>query len=165
MAANKTKAEAKAAELAKIHIAKQQLGLEDDSYRTMLLMIIGKDPVHYLTAEGKIKQVEGVISAKYLTEVGRYAVLEHLKAAGFKGGKDYPGRPHNTDSQSASNAAQLKKIEALLTDAGRPWTYATGMAWHMYKKHKLEFCSGRELSGIITALVKDQKKRQEAEHG
>ena len=31
MAANKTKAEVKAAELAKIHIAKQQLGLEDDS--------------------------------------------------------------------------------------------------------------------------------------
>ena len=102
---------------------------------------------------------EGVTSAKYLTEAGRHAVLEHLKAAGFKGGKDYPGRPHSTDSKTAANAAQLKKIEALLTDAGRPWTYATGMAWHMYKKHKLEFCSGRELTGIITALVKDQQKR------
>lgn len=156
----RNKDQIKNSELAKIHVAKTRLGMDDDTYRAMLKTIIDKDPAHFLSVEGRTKRSEGVISAKYLTESGRHAVLEHLKNAGFNGGKTYPGRPHNTDSKTASTAAQLKKVEALLADAGRPWDYALNMAWHMYKKHKLEFCNSRELTGIITALVKDQKKRE-----
>jgi phage gp16-like protein len=131
----------KQGELAKIHIAKKQLGLDDDTYREMLM------------------QVAGVNSAKDLTDISRAKVLEHLKTVGFKGTKQFKGKPHNIGTK-ANNAARLSKIEALLADSGRPWAYATAMAWRMYKKHKLEFCSGTELGGIITALVKDAAKRE-----
>jgi phage gp16-like protein len=132
----------KKTELAKIHIAKTQLGMDDDTYRAML------------------HQVVGVNSAGDLTAQGRSKVLEHLKKAGFKGSKTRKGRPHNIDTQ-AGNAKQLKKIEALLADAGRPWAYAASMAKRMYKKDALEFCDGTQLAGIIAALSKDAKKRKE----
>ncbi len=154
----------KLAELAKIHIAKQQLGLDDDTYRALLRRIIDLNPVH-LTALGKTKAVEGVISAKYLTAYGRAAVLEHLKASGFTGKAAHPGKPHNTDSKTSGTAPQLRKLEALLAEAGRPWAYASAMARHMYKKDTLAFCNSQELAGLIAALVKDAKKRGEARHG
>lgn len=53
----------KQSELAKIHIAKKQLGLDDDTYRAML------------------KQVAGVISAKDLTAQGRTNVPYHLSVS------------------------------------------------------------------------------------
>lgn len=128
----------KQAELAKIHIAKKELGLDDDTYRAVL------------------KQIAGVESSKDLTAQGRAQVLEHFKKAGFKG--QHPGKPHNLPSGS-SRSARLGKIEALLADGKKPWAYAAGMAKHMYQKDRLEFCSDDELTGIITALIKDQKKR------
>ena len=144
----------KLAELAKIHIAKKELGLEDDTYRALLRRVIDLNPAH-LTALGKTKAFEGVISAKYLTVLGRAAVLEHLKASGFTGKAAYPGKPHNTDSQTSGTAPQLRKIEALLAEAGRPWAYAATMAKHMYKKEKLEFCNSQELAGLFAGLTKN----------
>ena len=117
--------------------------MDDETYRAML------------------QHVAGVNSAKDLTDTGRVKVLEYFKSTGFKGSKPYPGRPHNADSKAA-NARRLSKIEALLADAQRPWSYALSIAKRMYKKDKLEFCTGEQLSGIIVALVKDAKKREEA---
>lgn len=147
----------KQTELAKIHIAQTRLGLDDDTYRAMLKQVIEKDLKGFLTAEGLIKRSEGKISAKYLSAAGRASVLEHLKKAGFNGGKTFNGRPHNIDSQ-ASRANKLKKIEAQLAEAGRPWAYAEAMAERMYKKERLEFCSHNELSGIIAGLTKNAER-------
>lgn len=130
----------KRAELAKIHIAKKELGMDDDTYRAML------------------QQVGGVASSKDLSAMGRANVLEHLKSHGFDSKKHIPKKPNNL-----SRSRQMGKIEALLADAGRPWAYAISMAKHMYKKERLEFCGGDELSGIIAALVKDQEKRRKAQ--
>lgn len=54
------------AELAQIHIARQQLGLDDDTYRAILWT------------------VARVRSAKDLDWTGRKALLEHFKAKGWK---------------------------------------------------------------------------------
>jgi phage gp16-like protein len=148
------------AALAKIHIAQEQLGMDDDTYRELLTSIVSNgDEARLLTAEGKIKWFNGDISAKHLTGTGLNAVIECFKTAGFKGSKQYKGKPHNADS-SAANARRLSKVEALLADADRPWSYAIAIAKQMYKKEKLEFCTGEELGGIITALVKDAAKRE-----
>lgn len=156
-------------ELAKIHIAAQQLGLDDGAYRAMLWT------------------VARVSSAKDLDHGGRAAVLEHLKGLGFKQrgsrpwrnnrdagtpGPDvhvracagaslqsrrefpaYPARPHSTDTRP-----QIQKIEALLAEAKRPWAYAVGMARKMYARERLEFCAPDELAGIIAALMVDAKR-------
>ena len=129
------------AALGKIHLAKKQLAMDDDTYRAMLLTIGGVKSSKELTPEGINKVV------RHLEHVG--AVFTKAKRAGKK--------PHNLDSES-SRAAYMSKIEALLAEAGRPWEYAKAMAKHMYKKEALEFCSGNELAGIITGLVKNAKR-------
>lgn len=136
----------RAAELAKIHIAKKDLGMADDAYRDMLWA------------------VARVRSAGDLDWRGRQLVLDHLKACGFKARaarrSPHPGAPHNLEGN-----AQLGKVEALLADAGRPWDYADRLARRMYGKERVAFCDGAELQGLITALVKDQRRRRaKAEH-
>lgn len=129
------------AAMGKIHIAKKQLAMDDDTYRAMLLTIGGVKSSKDLTPEGIDKVV------RHLEHVG--AVF--TKAA--KAGK----APRNLDSES-NRAGLLKKIEALLAEAGRPWAYAASMAKRMYKKDTLEFCSATELTGIIAGLVNNAKR-------
>lgn len=123
-------------ELAKIHIAKQQLGLDEETYRQMLWTIAR------------------VNSSKDLDYAGRRAVLEHLKARGFTGRKQFPGKPNNTSSHP-----QLKKIEALLADAKRSWAYADGMAKKMFSVERVSWCKPDQLQRIIAALTYDQQRR------
>ncbi len=137
------KAEARrTAALAKIHLAKKQLGLDDDTYRAMLLTI------------------GGVKSSKDLTPEGLSKVIGHLEKAGaiFTKPKTKHGRkPHNLPSHS-ERAPKLVKIEALLAEAGRPWEYAVAMAKKMYDKDALEWCGHEQLAGIIAALSYDAKR-------
>jgi len=81
-------------ELAQIHVAKSQLGLDDETYRDMLFTIAR------------------VRSAADLDWAGRKRVLDHLKAGGFKikrprkPAKAAPSRPMAQDPEA-------KKIRAL----------------------------------------------------
>lgn len=129
------------AAIAKIHIGKKALGMDDDTYRAMLLTL------------------GGVKSSKDLTGEGINKVIRHLEKAGavFTDVKKY-GRKPNTLASQSDRTPKLKKIEALLAEAGRSWEYAEAMAQHMYKKAKLEFCSHVELTGIIAGLVKHAKR-------
>ena len=52
--------------LAAIHVAKKQLGLDDDTYRAVLVRVTGKE------------------SAKVMTEAERQSVVEELRKRGFK---------------------------------------------------------------------------------
>lgn len=77
-------------EMAQIHIARQQLGLDDDTYRDMLWA------------------VARVRSSKDLDWTGRKKVLEHLKARGFK---PQPGK--GAKARALANDEQSRKIRAL----------------------------------------------------
>jgi phage gp16-like protein len=119
-------------ELAKIHIAKQQLGLDDEVYKQMLWT------------------VARVESSADLDTHGRRKVIEHLKSRGFIDNKKrkYLGRPHNTDTN-----AQIQKIEAMLADGKLPWSYADSMAKHMFKVDRVTFCNAEQLQKLIAALI------------
>lgn len=121
------------AELARIHIAKKELGMNEDEYRTMLHEQTGKD------------------SAGKLTDRQRYIVLDHMKALKEGPKKSYPGRPSNMDGYS-SRDRQLKKIEALLTVGGKPWAYADFIAKKMCKVDFVAWVPDNELYKIITAI-------------
>jgi phage gp16-like protein len=128
--------------LAQIHIAKAQLGMDDDTYRDMLWAV------------ARVK------SAKDLDHAGRAKVMEHLKRSGFKSAPPrlpHPGRPHNIDSEA--RGPQIKKVQALLADAGRPWAYADGIAHKMFGIAKVALCNEEHLQKLIAALVYDQKRR------
>lgn len=127
--------------LAKIHIAKKQLNMDEETYRAMLL------------THG------GVKSSQDLTPEGINKVIRHLEQAGvkFTNPKKHGRKPHSLPSNS-ERAPKLAKIEALLAEAGRPWEYAVAMAKRMYDKDALEFCGHEQLSGIIAALVKNAQR-------
>jgi len=128
------------AELAKIHIAKKELGKSEEEYRDMLWILCG------------------VRSAADLNSAQRRDVLEHLKAEGFKAQKaKYPGRPKNMTPEN-SRTAQLEKIEALLTIGGKSWAYAHGIAKRICKVEKVEWVKANELYKIITALRKQAQR-------
>jgi len=125
------------ATLAKIHVAKKQLALDDDTYRAML------------------RSVAGVESAKDLTPEGAAKLLKHMERCGFQPIQ----APHRRPRVASSRAAQLGKIEALLADAGRPWEYVNGMVKRICKVDAIEFCDGEMLGKLIAALQADAKRR------
>jgi len=131
-------------DLAKIHIAKKQLGLNDEVYRDMLFV------------------VAGVRSAADLDAHARLAVLGHLKNAGFKikGRKTagFPGRPKQSFFEDPDVGKMLGKIEAMLAEAGRPWKYVHRMAQRMHGVDRVEWCGQRQIHKIVSALVYDAKR-------
>jgi len=87
-------------DLAKIHIAKKELGLNDDTYRAMLQNIAGEN------------------SAKNLTPLGAAKVIAHLRSCGWKprrGGALFPPKKYEDmeDRSGMASPSQLRKIEAI----------------------------------------------------
>lgn len=131
------------AQLAKIHIAKKDLGMDDDAYREMLI------------------SVAGVESAGKLSATGMARVLAHLEQCGWRpaGKTNKHGRkPHNLGTGRNSRSAQLKKIEALLTVGNRQWKYADVLAKKICRVDSIAFVHESELYKIITALRLQAKR-------
>lgn len=130
-------------ELAKIHLAKKQLALDDDEYRAIMLSVTGKQ------------------SAADLDWQGRQKLLNHFKKIGFKVKAKAGGRARPTVGED--RAPRMRKIEALLADSGRSWAYADGLAKKLFasttKVERIEFCDGDHLAKVIAALVIDAKRR------
>jgi phage gp16-like protein len=125
--------------LAKIHIAKQQLGLDDDTYRALLA------------------RIAGVRSAKELTKRQVGAVLAEFERLGFQ------PKPANKAGRKAPKPAQglralAGKVEALLAEAGRPWSYADSMALRMFKVERVEWLDSDQLRRLVAALTYDAKR-------
>jgi phage gp16-like protein len=132
------------ARLAAIHMGKKHLGLDDDTYRDLL------------------ESACGVRSAADATDDGLVAVLRRMESQGFvqKTKKDVGRRPNTPQRDKVE---LVKKIEALLADAGRHWNYAHGCAKKMFGKDAVEFCTGDELWRIVAALEKDKARRAKRE--
>jgi len=127
--------------LAQIHIAKKQLGMDDDTYRAMLW------------------GVARVRSAKDLDHAGRSQVLKHLVASGFKPAPPKagtPGRPNNMAHPTRGD--MLGKIEALMLEAGRSWAYIDGVARQMFGVDKVAFCHEGQLHKLVAALEVDKRR-------
>ncbi len=126
--------------LAKIHIGKKELGLDDDMYRDVLWTVCR------------------VRSSKQLDEHGLNQVLQYMVSCGFRvkkpvAGKNYPGRPNNVEA-----VPQLGKIEALLTDMSLPWSYADSIADQMFGIKRVGWLDQDQRSAVITALTKKQNE-------
>jgi phage gp16-like protein len=146
--------------LAKIHIAKAQLGLDDDAYRAVLA-------------------AHGVESSKDLDLKGLETVLTHMEKLGWQAKvarsrkRDAHGAPKNLGrGQGKGNAKPydrsllLTKIEALLADKGAaqdehvPWDYAAAILKRMYKLDRLEWANTDQLRGVMVALMKGGKRKK-----
>jgi len=126
--------------LAKIHIAKSQLGLDDDTYRALLA------------------RVAGVRSAKELSPRQIGAVIAEFERLGW-----VPKVARKTSRSAPNPAAErrklISKIEAFLAEASRPWEYADALALRMFKVERVEWCDGEQLRSMIAALAYDAKRQ------
>lgn len=147
MSANRTK------DLAKIHLAKKQLQMDDETYRAMLW------------TQARVE------SAAKLDSHGRKKVIEHLISIGAKFTSN---KKHKRPANYNRLPNYITKVEALLADMDLPWSYAdsiarniTGgkgdkdkapgiqkLAWVKEEKH---------WRAIIAALHTEQKKRSLSE--
>lgn len=138
----KTDPDRRRRDMAVIHIAMKQLGMDDATYRAMLWA------------------VARVETSKDLDYTGLQRVIDHLKKRGFK------SRHGRKPKVSADRTAQLAKIEALLTDAGRPWTYITAGRPSLVKRicrvEQIEWANSEQLAKLIAALVIDKQRREAA---
>lgn len=124
--------------LAKIHIAKKELALDDDTYRAML------------------QSIAGVSSSKELTDVGVTKVLAHLQRCGWK--PRAAAKVGKKPSVSRGRKALVGKIEALLAEAKRPWSYADAMAKRMFGVEKTDWLEAEQLVKLVAALTYDAKR-------
>lgn len=129
---------------AQIHIARKELGLDEDTYRQMIATVTG----------GKRSCADCSVSELY-------QVVHHLKERGFKARArkrvaQHPGKPHNLD-----NKPMLQKVEALLAELKAPWSYADAIAKRQYKIERCAWLKTVEqYAGLIAALSRELEKRQ-----
>lgn len=123
-------------EMAQIHIAKAQLGLDDETYRSMLWSIAR------------------VRSSKDLDWTGRKKVLDHLKQCGFK---VKPGKAAKTRVLASDD--QSRKIRALwleLAQAGAVRDPSETALASFVRRHTgveaLQWLSGPQASRMIEHL-------------
>jgi len=137
-------------DLAKIHIAKKQLGMDDETYRDMLL------------------DVAGVKSAADLDDRGRSAVIKHLRKCGFTSTSKEPHGYRSTHKSakasgmhkqsSPERAPLLSKIGAILADLDLSWPYADGIAKKMFGVDKARWLKPDQLHKVTAALIYHQKR-------
>ncbi|OBU12189.1 gp16 family protein [Morganella psychrotolerans] len=123
-----------------IKAAQQYLKVDDETYRSVLVRLTGKNSATKLT----------------LDELS--TVRDYFHAQGYprRSPKKYGRKPN----VPASRQAVLNKIEAMLADAGRPWEYAEAMAKRMFERQKVDFLDHGELTKLMQALAIEQKRRR-----
>lgn len=131
------------AELARIHIAKQQLGMTQPDYEAMI-KTVGR------ATSG---------SSKDLDFAGRQRVLDHLKACGFKPVASAITKRPSRPTPAPDKLKLVRRIRAQLISLGRlPDTYADGIAKQMYGLQFFEWGTHEQLHAITSALAVQQRK-------
>lgn len=139
-AMTKKKRSAKTALIAKIHIAKKTLCLDDDTYRDVLRLA-----------------TSGKTSCKDMDIAELERVLYAMQKKGFKPtSKNKGSKPRVAQSRQR----MLSKIEALLADDGKHWNYAKAMAKRMFGKEAIEFLTDAEMHKLTQALAVAQRRKQ-----
>lgn len=88
-------------------------------------------------------------------------VKDYMHTAGFpRQSRKHGRRP----SVPKTREGMLSKVEAQLTDAGRPWSYAEGMAKRMFKRQRVDWLTTEELTKLMQALDYDAKRRAKREN-
>lgn len=126
-------------DLARIHLAAKELGMDQDTYRAFLKVLTGKE------------------SARELDDRQRWKVLQELGHQGAASGTQvsHSGRPK---PQGPAKDPMIRKIEAHLATAKRPWAYVHAMAQRMFSVDRVECCDTTQLHSIVAALELDAKR-------
>ena len=129
--------------LAKIHVGKKTLGMDDDAYRAFLRTHVGKS------------------SAADCTIIELEKILWAMKKSGFVPQSKKPvGKNPGAPAKAKSRKLVLDKITAQLTTRGLHWNYAHGMAKKMFGKERVQWLDDEQLYKLMQALQVDQNRRK-----
>ncbi|MBX9868180.1 MAG: regulatory protein GemA [Burkholderiaceae bacterium] len=128
-------------DIKKIHIAKKDLAMDDATYRALLLRVTGKT------------------SSKDCSPRDRQLLLEEFVRLGFKVKAKKAGR--SLPQVAPERMPRMRKIEALLAEAKRPWSYLDPIIKNL-KRSSIQFCDEEDLSKIIAALMADAMRHGRA---
>lgn len=124
------------AEIAQIHIAKSQLGMDDDTYRAMLWSV------------GRVR------SSSELDWRGRKAVLDHLKRSGFK----VQAKPQSRRLDLDAESRKARAIWLLLAATGELRDTSEKALAAFVKRlvgvDDLRFTTGAQVTTVIESLKK-----------
>ena len=141
MNAHRSPDAARRARLARIHLAKKTLALDEDTYRDLLARVTGQRSAADMTAQQH---------AEVLAEFARLGFRDEraeARAAAFR------GRP-----KGVKDVPLLRKAEALLADGRKPWAYAHAMAKRMFKVARVEWLTGEQQRRLVAALEVDARR-------
>lgn len=125
--------------IARIHIGKSQLGLDDETYRQLLVSTTGKTSCTEMT-ESELQQVLNVMVQK-----------------GFKSGSHFWG---NRAAPREDKKIYLAKITALLAKHSLPKEYADGIAKRSFKVDFVHWLQPWQLKKVVQMLaVYDRNKK------
>lgn len=130
-------------QLGRIHQAQKALGLDDDTYRALLQRVTGKT------------------SSAQMSPEERNAVLREFARLGFKKAeagdraRTFPGRPKDVRTRP-----MLRKVEALLADDKRAWSYAHSLAKRMFHVTRVEWLNDNDLHKLVSVLQVDANRRK-----
>ena len=125
--------------IARIHIGKNQLGLDDETYRSLLANATGKTSCTEMS-DGELHQVLNVMVQK-----------------GFKSSSSFWG---NRPSPSEDKKIYLAKITVLLIKHNLPKEYADGIAKRSFKVDFIHWLRPWQLKKVVQMLsVYDRNKK------
>lgn len=128
-------------DLARIHIAKQQLSMTDEDYRDMLW------------TQGRVR------SAADLDFAGRKRVLDYLVSIGFKPTAGKAAKRPSRPTPAPDKLKLVRRIRAQLISLDRkPDNYADGIAKQMFGVEYYEWCTHDQLHAVTAALGAQQRK-------
>jgi phage gp16-like protein len=118
-----------------IHTGKSRLGWDEETYRNVLARETGKR------------------SAKECTTAELERVVRYMRRQGFT---PTNGRRPNVAS---GRKGMLSKIEAMLTEAGRPWGYLDGVIERMLgEKKPVEWLNDDQIYKLMQMLIVDARR-------
>ncbi len=133
----------RARQLARIHVVKAKLKLDDETYRQLLDRVAGKRSAADLDQRGRDLVLDEL---SRLQGVARKALILGL-----------PGAPVNVRDDVA---AMVGMVAAILAEADRSWDYAHGLAHKMFHVARVEWLHADQLHKLVAALLIDQKRRR-----
>jgi len=127
-------------EKALLHVAKAQLGMDEDTYREMLAGF-------------------GVSSSVDLTHTQFDEIMQRIEAAGFIPMKASSRKPGMYISAAEDRAPMLAKCGRILGELGMSWAYADGISKQMFGIRRVRWCRPEQLRAVLVALIKKKKSR------
>lgn len=129
--------------IAQIKIAQNQLGLDDDIYRALLMRVSQKNSAAKLN----------------LDELNK--VIDELVRLGFE---IKPIKKTKTPNPRKELKAMMNKIHALIIDNNLSWQYADAIAKRQFGIDKVEWLSHEQCHAVVAALqiYANRKSKKEA---